>query len=55
MTNDQYRAILTTAKQSLETDYMVKHSYERQNCMSIEEMNKLYALIEDELKTLRST
>ena len=55
MTNEQYWTILMTAKQGLENDFLVKQPYQRQNCMPIEEMNKLYAVIEDELKTLRST
>lgn len=55
MTNEQYWKILITAKQSLETDYLVEHPLYRQNNMSIDKMDKLYALIEDELKTLRRT
>ena len=55
MTNDQYWTILMMAKQSLENDFLAKFSFQRQNSMSIEEMNKLYAVIENEAKTLRST
>ena len=52
MTNKEYWAILLMAKQSLEIDFLAKQPYERLNCMSITEMNKLYAVIEAELKTL---
>jgi hypothetical protein len=55
MTNEQYWTILMMAKQSLENDFSAKFSFQRQNGLSLEEMNKLYAVIKDEAKSIKST